>query len=112
MSMFGRYVRPILASRDVKASLSEQEAGVVAMEALHRQTLPFMMRRLKEDVLQELPPKIMQDYYCELSSVQKVLYEDFVNSQGDDFQDDHVPKTHVFQVVMTFFYEIHLKSLF
>ncbi|XP_018022438.1 TATA-binding protein-associated factor 172 isoform X2 [Hyalella azteca] len=94
-----KYVRPILASRDVKASLSEQEAGVVAMEALHRQALPFMMRRLKEDVLQELPPKIMQDYYCELSSVQRVLYEDFVNSQGEDFQDDHVPKTHVFQAL-------------
>ena len=40
------------------------------MEALHRQVLPFLLRRLKEDVLQDLPPKIIQDYYCELSPLQ------------------------------------------
>ena len=44
--------------------------GVLAMESLHRQVLPFILRRLKEDVLQDLPPKIMQDYYCELSPIQ------------------------------------------
>ena len=44
--------------------------GVLAMEALHRQVLPFILRRLKEDVLQDLPPKIIQDYYCELSPLQ------------------------------------------
>ena len=40
------------------------------MESLHRQVLPFILRRLKEDVLQDLPPKIIQDYYCELSPLQ------------------------------------------
>ena len=40
------------------------------MEALHRQVLPFLLRRLKEDVLQDLPPKIIQDYYCELTPLQ------------------------------------------
>lgn len=40
------------------------------MESLHRQVLPFLLRRLKEDVLQDLPPKIIQDYYCELSPLQ------------------------------------------
>ncbi|KAF2368182.1 protein of unknown function DUF3535 [Trinorchestia longiramus] len=94
-----KYYRPILASRDPKASASDQEAGVVAMEALHRQALPFMMRRLKEDVLKELPPKIMQDYYCELSPLQRMLYQDFINEQGADFQDDQLPKTHVFQTI-------------
>lgn len=33
------------------------------------------MRRLKEDVLQDLPPKIIQDYYCDLSPLQVLLYE-------------------------------------
>ena len=42
------------------------------MEALHKQTLPFLLRRLKEDVLQDLPPKIIQDYYCELSPLQVI----------------------------------------
>lgn len=44
--------------------------GVLAMEALHRQVLPFLLRRMKEDVLQDLPPKIIQDYYCNLSPLQ------------------------------------------
>ncbi|XP_037082092.1 TATA-binding protein-associated factor 172-like [Pollicipes pollicipes] len=77
-----RYSRPILLSRDAKANSREQEAGALAMEALHRQVLPFLLRRLKEDVLDDLPPKITQDYYCELSDVQKRLYEAFTRSQA------------------------------
>ncbi|KAL7990489.1 hypothetical protein Chor_013919 [Crotalus horridus] len=65
-----RYGKPILASRDARSSSREQEAGVLAMEALHRQVLPFLLRRMKEDVLQDLPPKIIQDYYCILSPLQ------------------------------------------
>lgn len=41
------------------------------------QVLPFLLRRNKEDVLKDLPPKITQDYYCDLSSLQRTLYEDF-----------------------------------
>ena len=48
--------------------------GALAMEALHRQVLPFLLRRMKEDVLQDLPPKIIQDYYCELSPLQVRRY--------------------------------------
>lgn len=44
------------------------------MEALHRQVLPFLLRRLKEDVLQDLPPKIIQDYYCDLSPLQVSVF--------------------------------------
>lgn len=54
---------------EVFTSLSSL-SGVLAMEALHRQVLPFLLRRMKEDVLQDLPPKIIQDYYCNLSPLQ------------------------------------------
>jgi SNF2 family DNA or RNA helicase len=49
---------------------------------LHKQVLPFLLRRLKEDVLHDLPPKIIQDYYCDLSDLQKQLYDDFSSSQA------------------------------
>ena len=41
---------------------------------LHKAIMPFIMRRVKEEVLKELPPKIINDYYCSLSDVQKILY--------------------------------------
>ncbi|XP_017290585.1 TATA-binding protein-associated factor 172 isoform X3 [Kryptolebias marmoratus] len=85
-----RYGKPILASRDAKSSSREQEAGVLAMEALHRQVLPFLLRRMKEDVLQDLPPKIIQDYYCNLSPLQVLLYEDFAKSRAKANVEDSI----------------------
>ncbi|MBN3290028.1 BTAF1 factor, partial [Polypterus senegalus] len=85
-----RYGKPILASRDARSSSREQEAGVLAMEALHRQVLPFLLRRMKEDVLQDLPPKIIQDYYCSLSPLQIQLYEDFAKSRAKVTVDETI----------------------
>lgn len=85
-----RFSRPILQSRDAKSSSREQEAGVLAMESLHRQVLPFLLRRVKDDVLQDLPPKIIQDYYCELSPLQVQLYEDFARSRAKKSVDESV----------------------
>ncbi|KAB0406436.1 hypothetical protein E2I00_011546, partial [Balaenoptera physalus] len=85
-----RYGKPILASRDARSSSREQEAGVLAMDALHRQVLPFLLRRMKEDVLQDLPPKIIQDYYCTLSTLQVQLYEDFAKSRAKCDVDETV----------------------
>nr|KAG5710390.1 hypothetical protein BaRGS_022208 [Batillaria attramentaria] len=85
-----RYGKPILLSRDAKSTSREQEAGAIAMEKLHRQVLPFILRRLKEDVLNDLPPKIIQDYYCDLSPLQVELYEDFARSRAKRGVDDVV----------------------
>lgn len=52
--------------------------------------LPFLLRRLKEDVLNDLPPKIIQDYYCELSDVQKYMYDDFSKSNAHASAEDVV----------------------
>ncbi|XP_037813785.1 TATA-binding protein-associated factor 172 [Lucilia sericata] len=101
-----RYSRPIFASRDAKSSAKEQEAGVLAMEALHRQVLPFLLRRVKEDVLTDLPPKITQDLLCELSPLQERLYEDFsrthLNSEIKDCLEnggEFSAKTHIFHAL-------------
>ncbi|CAH0750596.1 unnamed protein product [Diatraea saccharalis] len=91
-----RYSRPILAARDPRANPAQLQAGALACEALHRQVLPFLLRRVKEDVLKELPPKITQDYYCELSPLQRRLYEHF---SRDHMPDDVTSRTHVFQAL-------------
>jgi len=98
-----RFSKPILQSRNPKASLKDQEKGILALEALHKQTLPFMLRRLKDDVLSDLPPKIIQDYYCELSPLQKQLYNDFVKKEKKNVEiediDNEEPKQHIFQAL-------------
>ena len=67
--------------------------AALALEALHKQVLPFLLRRLKEDVLNDLPPKIMQDYYCDLSDLQKYLYDDFSKSQAHVTAEDIITST-------------------
>jgi TATA-binding protein-associated factor len=83
-----KFGKPIAASKDAKSSSKEQEAGTLALEALHRQVLPFILRRMKEDVLHDLPPKIIQDYECRLSQVQQILYDDFMRSQYGGIESD------------------------
>ncbi|KAJ3082443.1 TATA-binding protein-associated factor mot1 [Quaeritorhiza haematococci] len=85
-----RFGKPILASRDAKSSSREQEQGALALEALHRQVLPFLLRRMKEDVLNDLPPKIIQDYECDLSEVQLMLYEEFAKSHSKSLAENEL----------------------
>jgi TATA-binding protein-associated factor len=64
--------------------------------------LPFLLRRLKEDVLNDLPPKIIQDYYCELSELQRQLYDDFSKSRAgqatqETLKTEQPSQQHVFQ---------------
>ena len=42
-----------------------------------------MLRRTKDEVLKDLPPKIIQDYYCEMSQLQIELYQDFAKSDAN-----------------------------
>ncbi|XP_060973663.1 TATA-binding protein-associated factor BTAF1 isoform X1 [Cannabis sativa] len=74
------YGKPLVAARDPKCSAKDAEAGALAMEALHKQVMPFLLRRTKDEVLSDLPEKIIQDRYCDLSPVQLKLYEQFSGS--------------------------------
>ncbi|WFD20347.1 TATA-binding protein-associated factor mot1 [Malassezia caprae] len=108
-SFHERFARPVLACRSGKPSAAEKEAATLALEALHKQIVPFLLRRLKEDVLNDLPPKIIQDVECELSDVQKTLYDEFVQSKarrdveealaGGDEPDADPAQQHVFQTL-------------
>jgi TATA-binding protein-associated factor len=99
-----RFAKPIAASRGAKSSSKEQEAGALAIEALHKQVLPFLLRRLKEEVLNDLPPKILQNYYCDLSDLQRKLFQDFIKKEGDNVKSlagsaDTAGKQHIFQAL-------------
>ncbi|CAN6555838.1 unnamed protein product [Malus baccata var. baccata] len=72
--------KPLVAARDPKCSAKDAEAGALAMEALHKQVMPFLLRRTKDEVLSDLPEKIIQDRFCDLSPVQLKLYEQFSGS--------------------------------
>lgn len=113
-----RFVRPVLASKDGKTGAKGAEAGKIvarrvkcrllsiaaqALDALHKQVLPFLLRRMKENVLNDLPPKIIQDYYCDVSPLQQLLFEEFqhsrVSAQAMNSVKSGNAQGHVFQAL-------------
>ncbi|XP_062232323.1 TATA-binding protein-associated factor BTAF1-like isoform X2 [Phragmites australis] len=78
------YGKPLLAAKDSKCSAKDAEAGILAMEALHKQVMPFLLRRTKDEVLSDLPEKIIQDRYCNLSLLQLKLYDKFSSSNAKE----------------------------
>ena len=87
------------------------------MESLHRQTLPFLLRRMKEDVLKDLPPKITQDYYCDLSPLQVKLYEEFSKKHAELNQTNQASASspvhaHIFQVLCSACLQLLCSSFF
>lgn len=59
------------------ASIDISAQGIDCLHKLHKQVLPFILRRTKSNVAQELPPKTIVDILCPLSHLQKKLYLDF-----------------------------------
>ncbi|CAD5211902.1 unnamed protein product [Bursaphelenchus xylophilus] len=74
-----RFLKPILACRNPKASEEQTKQGEESLQQLHRLILPFVMRRLKTDVLKELPDKVVQDWVCQLTEAQKRIYQAVVD---------------------------------
>ncbi|HHT9130515.1 MAG TPA: DEAD/DEAH box helicase, partial [Candidatus Brocadiaceae bacterium] len=66
-----RYETPITKYQD-------DEKREILKKIIH----PFKLRRLKKDVLPELPPKIEEKRYCTLAPAQIVMYQDMVKEQG------------------------------
>ncbi|MBU8901423.1 MAG: DEAD/DEAH box helicase, partial [Victivallales bacterium] len=62
---FKKYYHGIGAAEDLQHDLSERVS-------------PFIKRRTKKNVCQELPPKIEQTVYCEMPPAQRALYNEIL----------------------------------
>ena len=72
---------------------------------LHRIITPFTLRRLKEAVLDELPPKIEDIRMCELSKEQAGLYKKAISTQAESLKaalqngNEKIPYMHIFSLL-------------
>ena len=85
-----------------KANLPEERARLAR---LRRQIQPFVLRRLKSTVLDELPEKIEDVRTCELSPEQVTLYRQAIAGRGKELvaqlknSDEQLPYLHVFALL-------------
>lgn len=76
-----RFLNPAMFSsaadfdRDYTQPIQRENDDAVASE-LRRKIYPFVLRRLKGDVVKDLPPKVEQVLYVEMGAEQKKHYED------------------------------------
>lgn len=80
------------------------------LDELQRLTAPFMLRRLKASVLEDLPEKIEDPRHCALSDDQVALYREVIEGRGARLAErvateDTPPYLHVFAVLN------HLKQI-
>jgi SNF2 family DNA or RNA helicase len=54
------------------------------LEYLRKKVSPFILRRMKADVLDDLPPVSEIVYHCQLSDVQQELYRSYAESARDE----------------------------
>lgn len=72
-----KFERPIVKDKD-EESLKE----------LRRHIKPFILRRLKKDVLDELPEKIENKVVCELTDDQKKIYLSYLNKIKGEIKEE------------------------
>jgi len=71
------FARPITKSQHPGASAATINEGLEKLKVLHQQVLPFILRREKEQVLKELPPKSITIIKVPLSQLQSRIYYAF-----------------------------------
>jgi TATA-binding protein-associated factor len=71
------YAKPIAKSLLPVASATSVNTGIEKLKVLHQQVLPFILRREKEQVLQELPPKTITIVRVAMSELQSKIYAEF-----------------------------------
>ncbi len=76
LSSYDRFVE-----KYIRLSGTEQTKN---LEYLRKKVSPFILRRMKSDVLQDLPPVSEIVYHCQLSQVQQELYRSYAASARDE----------------------------
>jgi TATA-binding protein-associated factor len=71
------FAHPIGKGQQPGASAHAINSSMDKLKLLHQQVLPFILRREKEQVLKELPPKCFTDIPCALTNEQAALYKSF-----------------------------------
>jgi SNF2 family DNA or RNA helicase len=74
---YQKYEGPIAKDKDSKA-----------MEHLNKLVKPFILRRLKKDVIKELPPKIEQKLVVEMTEEQKTLYAAYLAEAKNQIDEE------------------------
>ncbi len=74
-SFLGSYDR--FVDKYIRVSGGEQTKN---LEYLKKKVAPFIMRRMKADVLKDLPPVSEIVYHCQLTDVQQELYRSYAES--------------------------------
>ena len=64
-----------------------------ALDRVLRRTRPFVLRRTKAEILQDLPPKIEHEVFLELTDRQKALYQQTVDQVRSTIDDAYRTKT-------------------
>ncbi|MBN2008635.1 DEAD/DEAH box helicase [candidate division KSB1 bacterium] len=83
----------------------EQHQNRKQQERLQKMIRPFLLRRTKEQVLEELPPKTEEVRTCELSPDQVKLYKDVIKTRAlglvEQLDDPNlkIPYMHIFAVL-------------
>lgn len=75
------FARPITKGQAYGASARDIATGMEKLKSLHQQVLPFILRREKEQVLKDLPPKTITKIPCEMSAMQLKLYSKFCSGE-------------------------------
>jgi ATP-dependent helicase STH1/SNF2 len=80
-----------ISATEEQAQLTEEESLLI-IRRLHQVLRPFLLRRLKADVLrmgEQLPDKREHIIVCEMSAWQRIMYLDIVKSNPILFTDRH-----------------------
>ncbi len=89
-SLFDFLMPGLLSSYDrfIEKYIRSSKAGEEnPIETLKKKVSPFILRRMKSDVLAELPPVSELVYHCHLSDSQKELYRSYADSARQELSE-------------------------